>query len=259
MCYSVKAREEMAVRIARERGGQQAVVKLREDIARHGGIDLHHANAFAHPSLVVYTNAEPREPRLARWGLVPGWVKDDAMRRQIQGRTLNARGETILVKPAFRDSARQRRCIVHVEGFYEHHHLGRGTYPYYIHPKDRSPFALAGLWDRWQDPASGEMQYTFSIVTCAGNDLMRRIHNNPKLEGSRMPVILGAAEQGSWLGPLHGAAGEAVITSLMKPYPADAMTAHPVRPLLGRTASGNTPVASEPWCYPELQLADPLA
>lgn len=265
MCYGVKARTEMALRMAKTRGDKQAVEKLKKLIVAHPELELHYANAFTHPALVVYTDAAPHDPQLALWGLVPGWVKDDAGRLQLWNRTLNARGETIFEKPAFRGSAHNRRCIVHVEGFYEHHHLGKHTYPYFIHLKDRPQFALAGLWDRWKDPESGEVLQTFSIVTCEGNDLMRRIHNKPgsgpgqaRSEGPRMPVILTGPEEELWLAPVHSAADEAAIQALIKPYPQEAMAAHPVRHLLGRGGVGNAPGASDPWEYPELVLADPL-
>lgn len=259
MCYGVKARTEMSLRIAKSRGDKGAVEKLTRLLNPHPELDLHYANAFTHPQLVVYTDAAPHDPQLSLWGLVPSWVKDDAQRRQFWNQTLNARGETIFEKPAFRSSAHHKRCIVHVEGFYEHHHIGRHTYPYFIHLKEREQFALAGLWDRWKDPDNGTVLQTFSIVTCEGNDLLRRIHNNPKLEGPRMPVILTEAEEDIWLAPIHGPADEAAIKALIRPYPKEAMTAHPVRHLLGRNGVGNAPGASDPCTYPELELIDPLA
>ena len=262
MCYGVKARTEMSLQIAKSRGDKQAAEKLTRllnpypDLFAHGG--HHYANAFTHPPMVVYTDVAPHDPQLSLWGLVPAWVKDDDQRKQLWNQTLNARGETIFDKPSFRNSARHKRCIVHVEGFYEHHHLGKQTYPYFIHLKDRPHFALAGLWDRWKDPESGEVLQTFSIVTCEGNDLLRRIHNNPKLEGPRMPVILTEAEEDLWLAPIHSPADEAAIKALIKPYPPEAMAAHPVRHLLGKGGVGNSPGASDPYQYPELVLADPL-
>lgn len=262
MCYGVKARTEMSLQIAKSRGDKQAAEKLTRllnpypDLFAHGG--HHYANAFTHPPMVVYTDAAPHDPQLSLWGLVPGWVKDDDQRKQLWNQTLNARGETIFDKPSFRNSARHKRCIVHVEGFYEHHHLGKNTYPYFIHLKNRPHFALAGLWDRWKDPESGEVLQTFSIVTCEGNDLLRRIHNNPKLEGPRMPVILTEAEEDLWLAPIHSPADEQAIKALIKPYPPEAMAAHPVKHLLGKSGVGNSPGASDACEYPELVLADPL-
>ena len=259
MCYGVKARTEMSLRIAKSRGNTEAAEKLARLLNPFPEFDHHYANAFGHPTLVVYTDADPREPQLSIWGLVPAWVKDDAQRRQLWNQTLNARGETIFEKPAFRTSAKGKRCIVHVEGFYEHHHFGKKTYPYFITLKGREQFALAGLWELWRDKATNEVVHSFSIVTTQGNDLLRRIHNNPKLEGPRMPVILTGAEEDLWLAPINSAADEVAIGSLIKPFPAQGMTAHPVKPLLGKEGAGNAEGASDPHEYPELLLADPLA
>lgn len=263
MCYGVKARTEMSLRIAKSRGDQAAVEKLMRllhpypELLAQGG--HHFANAFAHPPMVVYTNDEPRDPQLALWGLVPAWVKDDAQRKQLWNQTLNARGESIFEKPAFRASAAAKRCLVHVEGFYEHHHFGKKTYPYFIQAKGRDHFALAGLWEEWTDPLTNERLHTFSIVTTGANDLLRRIHNNPKLEAPRMPVILAEEEEAQWLAPITGPADEEAVMSLIKPFPAVGMMAYPVKPLLGKDGAGNSATASEPFEYPELLLADPLA
>jgi len=259
MCYGVKARTEMSLRIAKSRGDAAAAERLTQLLHPFPEFDHHHANGFAHPHLVVYTDADPKVPQFAQWGLVPTWVKDSAQKTQLWNQTLNARGESIFEKPAFRTSSRSKRCIIHVEGFYEHHHFGKRTYPYFIRLKDRDHFALAGLWEEWKDPESGNFLRTFSIVTTEANELLRRIHNNPKLEGPRMPVILTEAEEKLWLAPLRTTTDEEAIRHLIKPYPTDAMTAVSVRPLLGKEGTGNTEAASDPFMYPELLLADPLA
>lgn len=259
MCYGVKARTEMSLRIAKSRGNKAAAERLTQLLNPFPEFDHYYANGFAHPRLVVYTDAAPHEPRLSQWGLVPLWVKDAAQKDLLWNQTLNARGESIFEKPAFRTSARSKRCIVHVEGFYEHHHFGKRTYPYFIRLKDRDHFALAALWEETKDPDTDAPLHTFSIVTTEANDLLRRIHNNPKLEGPRMPVILTEAEEASWLVTIHNAADEVAIQQLIKPYPTEAMAAVPVRPLLGKDGAGNTERASDPFMYPELLLADPLA
>ncbi|MBL7946385.1 MAG: SOS response-associated peptidase [Flavobacteriales bacterium] len=246
----------MSLRIAKSRGDSGAVEKLNRLL--HPEMDLHFANGFDHPEQVIYTSDAPREPQLMSWGLIPAWVKDSGQADEIRNRTLIARGESMLEKPSFRISAESKRCLVFVEGFYEHHHFGKRTYPYFIHLKDRPHFALAGLWDEWKDKNSGNVRRTFSIVTCEPNDLMRRIHNNPKVDGARMPVILTEAEEEHWLAPVNSRTDMDALMRLVRPYPTDAMTAYPVAPLLGKSGSGNTPKASDPYEYPELLLADPL-
>jgi putative SOS response-associated peptidase YedK len=84
-----------------------------------------------------------------RWGLIPYWAKDPA----IGNRLINGRSETVLEKPAFRDSFRQRRCLIPADGFYEWKKLGRTKQPFLFGMKDDSLFAFAGLWDRWRSPS----------------------------------------------------------------------------------------------------------
>ena len=259
MCYGVKARTEMSLRIAKSRGNKEAVEHLTQLLAPFPDLDLHYANAFTHPQLVVYTGDKPKEPQLMTWGLTPEWVKDTGQRDKLWNQTLNARGETIFEKPAFRTAAKNGRCLIFVEGFYEHHHFGKRTYPYFIRLKGRDHFALAGLWASWHGGPNGTRENTFSIVTTEGNDLLGRIHNNPKLNGARMPVILTEEEEEQWLAHHIGPDAEQELRALIKPYPTDAMEAFTVRPLLGKEGLGNDVKASERFDYPELQLADPLS
>ena len=49
-----------------------------------------------------------------QWGLIPHWAKDPAPKKLI-----NARGETLAIKPSFQDAFRKRRCLVVADGFYE--------------------------------------------------------------------------------------------------------------------------------------------
>ncbi len=258
MCYGVKARTEMSLTIARSRGDTAAVEKLQQLLDPPSVVDHWFANGFDHPQLVVYTGDVPHEPQLFTWGLVPSWVKDDAQRDQLWNRTLNARGETIFEKPAFRNAAVERRAIVYVEGYYEHFHLGKRAYPHFISLKDRPHFALAALWEDRKE-LDGRYLRTFSIVTTEANEFMRRIHNKPGSEGPRMPLVLAEGEVEQWLNPALATGDVAPLRALIKPWPADAMQAHAVRPLLGKEGFGNSPGASDPWEYPELLLAGPFA
>lgn len=257
MCYGVQARREMALHMARSRGGAGAAEQLKMLLEGHPEADRYFANAFDHPQLVVYTDSAPREPQLFTWGLVPHWVKDEAGRNKRWNQTLNARGETMFERPAFRAAARHRRALLFVDGFFEHFHFAKRAWPYFIRPADGGCFALAALWESWHH--GGRELHSFAIVTCAANALMRRIHNNPGAEGPRMPLVLAEGEQEQWLAPLRGAADEDALRALVRPCPADAMQACSVRPLLGKAGIGNSPLAGEPFDHPELALVDPLA
>ncbi|HMN04112.1 MAG TPA: SOS response-associated peptidase [Flavobacteriales bacterium] len=256
MCYGVQARKEMTLRIAKTRGDQAAVERLEREFAMDPALNLHFANAFDHPRMVLYTGEAPHEPQLFTWGLVPGWVKDDTQRQQLWNQTLNARGESVFDKPSFRDAARGRRAVLFVEGFYEHFHFGKRTYPFFINLKDRPWFALAALWAEWRDPDVGALLRSFSIVTTEANGLMRRIHNKPGAQGPRMPVILAPEEEALWL-DTKLVRDEAGLQPLLRPFPDGAMQAHAVRPLLGKDGTGNRAGASDGYEYPELALAGP--
>ncbi|MBP8824784.1 MAG: SOS response-associated peptidase [Flavobacteriales bacterium] len=256
MCYSAKSLKNAALKRALHAGDKAIAEQLREELEALSGLaDRAFVNAFDHPALVGFTDAEPYRPQLLTWGLIPAWTKDEAQARKLRVQTLNARGETIFEKPAFRKSAMDKRCLIFVNGFYEHQHFMKRTYPWYIHVKGREAFALAGLWDEWRDPASGLVHRTFSIVTTAGNPLMAKIHNNPKLDGPRMPLILPAELEDEWLKPVGEERDVARIKQLLLPFPAEEMEAHTVRPLLGKAKGDDQGKASEPFAYPELAFA----
>ena len=89
---------------------------------------------------------------------------------------INARSETLLEKPSFKQLVATRRCLVPANGFYEWRREGKSKVPMWIYLKDRKPFAFAGLWDSWLDRDTGSQLYTFMITTRA-NALVRRIHD----------------------------------------------------------------------------------
>lgn len=202
MCYDIKVRLEAQLKRARKRNDVQEIDEIIKNLVPLTDLPLYHSSGFSHPAILIYTDRSPDFPEVATWGLVPHWVKDNEQRNKLWNNTLNARGESIFEKPSFKNSAKNNRCIVYVDGFYEHHHFKGKTYPYYIYSKNTEPLALAGLWSEWKDPVTGETINTFSIVTTAGNKMMARIHNNPKLNEPRMPVILPQELEDKWLNPI---------------------------------------------------------
>ncbi len=254
MCYDVKSQLTAALKRAKHVQDMEEARRIQEALEHYEGQGLfHHVTGFDHPQLIVFTDMDPYTPQQFTWGLIPGWVKDRAQAEKLWHQTLNARGETIFEKPAYRSSARHKRCVLYIDGFYEHHHANKKTYPYFIRMKDREPFAVAGLWEEWTDRATGEVLRTFAIVTSPGNELMARIHNNPKLEeGPRMPLILPEELIGQWLKPIMDELDQARLQELIRPYPAEAMEAHTVQKLRGNAAIGNVPEACDEHVYPEL-------
>ncbi len=163
-----------------------------------------------------------REFALMRWGLVPFWAKD----AKFGYSTFNARAEEVVTKPAFRESFKKRRCLVPADAFYEWQRIDKKTkYPFAIGLKSGEPYALAGLWDRWQ-PKEGPALDTFTILTTDPNSLMEPIHN-------RMPVILDPQDYSRWLDPGDPARPP---VDLLRPYPAEKMTS-----LAGQRPRGQCP------------------
>ena len=256
MCFDIKF--VIASQLKREKrlhdlgSGDVTTPDLQE---KHGEVkDLFHASAFTHPRILIFTNREPYKATPSTWGLVPNWVKDNKQRLQLWNKTLNARGETIFEKPSFRYAAKHNRCLIYLDGFYEHHHFKGKTYPFFIHHKDNEPLPVAGLWSEWTDKETGEILNSFSIVTTKGNGLMTRIHNNPKLSESRMPVILPKELEDIWLKPIQNEDNLTEIKHLIKPYPDGRLTSHTVRKLRGKSSLGNVPEACESFLYEDLAI-----
>jgi putative SOS response-associated peptidase YedK len=95
----------------------------------------------------------------------------------------------------FRDAYARRRCIVPIDGFFEWKAIKgqKAKQPYAIAMKDGSPFGIAGLWENWKDPVSGEWVRTFAIITVPANELVAAIHD-------RMPAILRREDYNRWMG-----------------------------------------------------------
>jgi len=166
-----------------------------------------------------------REFALMRWGLVPFWAKD----AKFGYSTINARAEEVATKPAYREAFKRRRCLVPADAFYEWQRIDKKTkHPYAFALKGGEPYALAGLWDRWQ-PKEGEPLETFTILTTDPNALMEPVHN-------RMPVILEPRDYTRWLDPADAARPP---VDLLRPYPAEKMTAWPVSDRVGNVRNND--------------------
>ena len=147
-----------------------------------------------------------RRLRPMRWGFLPHWYKTENGGPLL----INARGETIAEKPAFKAAVRERRCLVPASGFYEWTKDADGKrLPWYIHPADGDILAFAGVWQAWE--RDGKAHVTCAIVTTAANEPLSTIHH-------RMPVVLAPSDWGLWLGEK----GKGAAT-LMRAPPDDAL------------------------------------
>jgi putative SOS response-associated peptidase YedK len=140
------------------------------------------------PIVAIWEQEGRREARFARWGLVPGWVKDPREFPLL----INARVETMAEKPAFRDALKHGRCIIPASGYYEWHtNPDKTKQPYYITMADDRPMALAGLYASWMGP-NGEEIDSVATITVPANPQLSEIHD-------RMPAILDGEAIDNWL------------------------------------------------------------
>jgi len=126
--------------------------------------------------ILVYNNK--RKIEHMRWGLIPSWTKD----KSIGAKMINARGETLLEKPSFKNLVNGKRCIVITDGYFEWYHSGTSKIPYYFRDPTNNILPMAGLWDEWKS-SNGKSIKTYTVITTSPRPEYAHIHN-------RMPVIL---------------------------------------------------------------------
>ena len=164
------------------------------------------------PVPVVRASRSGRVIASLRWGLIPNWAKDASMAQ------INARGETLLEKPAFKENFERRRCLIPADGFYEWKRSARSKQPFHFGMKDDSLFAFAGIWDRWRTP-QGQVIESCAILTTKPNELLRDVHD-------RMPVILWPESYREWLVAPASDCGR--LSTLLQPFDAWMMKRFPV-------------------------------
>ena len=209
---------------------------------------MYHSNGFDHMDIPVITNEHPQLIEMFSWGLIPPWVKDPEKATKIQNATLNARDDTLFEKPSFKQAARSRRCLVLVDGFYDHHWKDNLSFPFYVCRRDGNSMAFGGIWETWRH--GDIVRNTVSIVTTEPNPRMAWIHNRPRAsEGPRMPFILKEDSYGDWL---DTTLSPPEVTNLIQPYPEEWLEDYTVDRLRGKAYPGNVPSIRDKRSYPEL-------
>jgi putative SOS response-associated peptidase YedK len=184
-----------------------------------------------------------RQLRVLTWGLVPSWAKDPA----IGSRLINARMETVAEKPAFRRALAARRCLLPADGYFEWYPTDELTakgkpkkQPFYIHPKDGAPLAMAGLYEIWRDPDKAEdaedrFRWTCTIITTDAPDDLGRIHD-------RMPLMVERDRWAAWLDPRTD---KDSVLDLLVPAAPGKLEAYPVSTMVN-AVKNNGPELLEP-------------
>ncbi len=173
------------------------------------------------------SNLPARKAFLARWGLIPGWVKDPKEFPLL----INARSETAIGKASFRAAMRHRRILVPASGFYEWKRppkeSGEKPQAYWIRPKDGGVIAFAGLMETWSSADGSEVD-TAAIMTAAANSAMRGIHD-------RMPVVIRPEDFERWLE--CKTQEPRMVSDLLKPVENDFFEALPVSDLVNKVSN----------------------
>lgn len=140
------------------------------------------------PMAIVRMEQGQRHFALVRWGFIPSWVKEIKPGKPL----INARGETVAVKPSFRNAFKRRRCLIPADGFYEWQgDIPGKKQPWFIERGDGGLMALAGLWEHWMGPDGSELE-TGVIITTDANPQVGAFH-------PRSPVIIEPENFASWL------------------------------------------------------------
>jgi putative SOS response-associated peptidase YedK len=185
-----------------------------------------HYNAAPSQPLPIVTSDKPDQVQLFSWGLVPHWSKDGNSKIK----PINARAETLLEKPSFRELIASKRCLVPADGFYEWRKTGAGKVPYRFLLKSEELFSFAGLWDQWVDTEIGVLLNTFTIITTQANVLIKPTHD-------RMPVMLAPEKEEAWL---DENSSNKLVLDLLQPFPAAEMKAYAVSALVN-SVTNNAP------------------
>lgn len=171
--------------------------------------------------IVRMENGE-RHFALVRWGFIPSWMKEVKPGKPL----INARGETVMEKPSFRNAMRRRRCLVPADGYYEWSGAEGRKVPFFVQRPDKGLFALAGLWEHWMGADGSELE-TATLMTIAPNNELAAIHD-------RMPVIIAPEDYDCWL------AGEAEDAArLIRPAPDGSFVMEPT--VIGRAPAPKPP------------------
>lgn len=250
MCYDAA---QLAFRVYKEairlNASKEEIDLLKEkwEKLEKAHSNYYHVSGFQHPKLLTYYEDGNGKLDVGQfyWGLIPHWVKNEEQAEKMWNSTINARVESLESKPSFKDAFKKHRCLIPLQGFYEHHHKGGKSFPYFIRQHKKEVMFVAGIFDEWINKESGEIVRSMSLVTTRANKKMAEIHNNPKLEEPRMPLVLPDDLTRNWLTEPEDTLKEYRQESIEL----DAWT---VPRLRGNQYRGNVPESWEECHYQEL-------
>ncbi|ORX12024.1 hypothetical protein AWC31_36010 [Mycolicibacterium wolinskyi] len=186
----------------------QKIQAIDETTSASGDKDVAGANYNVAPtttiSSVVKRHTEPddestRRVRSMRWGLIPPWVKtaEDGTPDNKGPLLINARADKVTSSPAFRNSAKNKRCLVPMDGWYEWKGQKGEKTPFYMYGANGEPLFMAGLWTTWRPagaPKDAPPLLSCTIITTDAAGPLADIHD-------RMPLTISAPDWDRWLDP----------------------------------------------------------
>jgi putative SOS response-associated peptidase YedK len=209
--------------------GRYTLSSPADEIAAEFGIDVPpeytpHYNIAPQQDVLIVGPDGAGEIKAAyvRWGLVPAFAESPRAMKH----TINARAETLLLRPVFREAFLHRRCLIVADGFYEWQREDNRRKPFRYRLRSGRPFAFAGIWERWQEKQDGEPLYSCAIITTEASSLVRPVHD-------RMPAILRPADHVAWLDP---AADPVQLSALLHPTGARELEGYAVSTLVNSVA-----------------------
>ena len=176
--------------------GRYALRALLEEIEHlfaikgSAGIPARYNIAPRQPVLIVRNNEHSqRELAAVEWGLIPEWKKEVGDKPLI-----NARVETVEVKPSFRSSIKRKRCLVPFDGWYEWKPEPGRKQPYLFEARDAGMHAFAGIWSTWHGPGGDHWLETMAILTAPARGHFKNVHH-------RRPLVVRPDQFDDWLQP----------------------------------------------------------
>jgi putative SOS response-associated peptidase YedK len=248
MSYDISHSTKNAKQYAKRYGNTDMWENVLED-----SIPTYHVSGMHEPDLPVILNEDPENVNFLHWAFMPFEFAP-----QIKGKpmnTLHARDNRIFTeKSIYRDAAETRRCLVMLDGFFDHYKKDDLTFPHYVQLKTKEPIMVAGLWQTFTNPKDEVETNTVTLVTGPANKEVAWVQNEtPYSPESRMMFIVDKKDDETWL---HGDTEEA--KALIKPFPDGLLDYYPCQPLktvkkLHRLYLGNVPALLERKRYKELE------
>ncbi|WP_062017290.1 SOS response-associated peptidase [Aureimonas sp. AU4] len=195
------------------------------------------------PILVIHeAMPPPRGPRrraqLARWGLIPGWVRDPADLPLL----FSARAETAALRNSFRGALRYRRCLVPASGFYDWKRLADGgRQAWFLRGEGETPLGFAGLLETYLASDGSEID-TAAVLTVVAPDDLRGVCD-------RTPAVVAAGDVDRWLACGDHEPDE--VSDILSPVPAGTFRAIAVSERINSVANMG------PGVQEEVLLRDP--